>query len=92
MHEQVLTDYFLGRVPAELLTQELSGVVPQTDSSLQTSVDMVDDFEVRSEHLVRLCEDVLAAGASSNPPQLLERPSSGGPASPIDWRPARHTM
>src|SRR5262245_10749198 len=61
MREQVLRDYFSGRLTAEILTHDMSDAVVRTGprSSSQRIVDMDEDFEVRTDHLVRLCEDVL---------------------------------
>ena len=62
MHESVLRDYFEGRADSAALRADLSGAVAVTGphSSSQRIVDMATDFELRPEHLVRLCDAVLA--------------------------------
>jgi hypothetical protein len=62
MHESVLRDYFTGETDAAALRADLSGAVVATGprSSSQHIVDMTADFELRPEHLVRLCDAVLS--------------------------------
>src|ERR1051325_8085937 len=62
MHESVLRDYFAGKTGAAELRADLSGAVVATGprSSSQHIQDMAADFELRPEHLIRLCDAVLS--------------------------------
>jgi hypothetical protein len=62
MHDSVLRDYFAGKTDATALRADLSGAVVATGpcSSSQHIEDMHTDFELRPEHLVRLCDTVLS--------------------------------
>ena len=62
MHESLLKEYFDGVVGAVALQKDLVGAVKKTGaiSSSQSIVSMVNDFEVRPNHLVKLCDEVLA--------------------------------
>jgi hypothetical protein len=60
MREEVLRRYFLGRASAAELADDLSGSsVERRDVTYHPIEDMDDDFEVRPEHLARLCDAVL---------------------------------
>lgn len=62
MHESVLRGYLAGRTDSAALRADLSGAVVVTGphSSSQHIVDMTTDFDLRPEHLVRLCDAVLS--------------------------------
>lgn len=62
MREDLLRDYFAGSATAAELSQDLEGSIVSTGSQVRRHpiVDMQGQFQVRSEHLVRLCDDVLA--------------------------------
>ena len=60
MREEVLKRFFLGEVSTKELADNLSGsLVERRDVTYQPIKDMRDDFEVRPEHLVRVCDAVL---------------------------------
>jgi hypothetical protein len=61
MHEQVLRGFFEGIVPAAELASNVANSVRQTGplSGDVVIVDMPDEFVVRPEHAVRLCDAVL---------------------------------
>jgi hypothetical protein len=71
MHESVVRDFFVGKVPASALQSDLVGAVLQTSSDVFTQyvTPMEDRFVVRKEHLVRLCDAVLAGDLA---PESLE--------------------
>lgn len=61
MHEEVLKRFFDGEASAKELAADLSGsLVERRDVTCHTVKDMRDDFEVRPEHLVRVCDAVLS--------------------------------
>lgn len=62
MHEQVLREYFSGSTSAAELRRDLEGALVRTSAHVTRHpiVDMSDDFEVRPEHLIRVCDAVLA--------------------------------
>ena len=60
MHEEVLKRFFLGEISASELADDLSGsLVERRGVTYHPIKDMSVNFEVRSEHLVRLCDAVL---------------------------------
>jgi len=70
MHESTLRDFMTGAATADALRQDLVGTVEQIMPKA-TRVHVVDakgDFTVTGEHLVRLCDAVLAD--SLKPEQL----------------------
>ena len=62
MHESVLKDYFSGKADVAMLRADLDGSVVVSSPSLSSQhiVDMSSDFELLPEHLVKLCDSVLA--------------------------------
>ena len=62
MHEAILRDFFIGATTAEALRRDLVGAVVQTSSDVfsQHITPATGKFAVTSEHLVRLCDAVLA--------------------------------
>lgn len=62
MRENLLRDYFTGTASAAELSRDLERSLVQTSATVTRHpiVDMVGEFEVRPEHLVRLCDAVLA--------------------------------
>jgi hypothetical protein len=61
MREQTLREFFEGTVPAAALAHDLAGSVIAT-SAISTEVmvaDMAEEFTVRPEHAVRLCDAIL---------------------------------
>ena len=61
MRESVLKDYFSGKADIAALRADLVGaVVGNPRFSSQRIVDMTSNFELRPEHLVKLCDAVLA--------------------------------
>ncbi|BCR04528.1 hypothetical protein DESUT3_15970 [Desulfuromonas versatilis] len=60
MKEAILKDFFLGRVSPEALKKDLIGAVESEGKiSRQYIEDMDSEFEVKSAHLVRVCDAVL---------------------------------
>ena len=60
MKEAILRDFFIGTVSAEDLTSDLRGAILQRGfARLHPIEDMWDDFEVKSFHLIKLCDAVL---------------------------------
>ena len=68
MRESILRDYFLGVVDTPSLQVDLLGSVDTNDLRLSTQyiADAVGNFELRPEHLVKLCDDVLAGNLLPN--------------------------
>ena len=62
MHERLLRDFFLGAASAGELSRDLQGSLAPSGHQMTRHpiVDMDEDFEVHPEHLVRLCDAVLA--------------------------------
>ena len=64
MHESVLKDYFCGSATVAALQADLVGsvVIEKSEKriSSQRIVDMSTDFELQPQHLVKLCDSVLA--------------------------------
>ena len=62
MNASVLRDFFLGRASAHELQTDLIGTTEQTghDSFRHHMTDLDDDFTVTRDHLVKLCDAVLA--------------------------------
>jgi len=61
MHEKILRTFFEGRCSAIELREDLAGTVKvEGDAHRYAIEDMDDDFQVRSEHLARVCDAVLA--------------------------------
>ena len=62
MRESVLRDYFQGFIDEFDLSKDLEGSVNWTSHDVIThriTEDMTEDFEVNSNHLVRLCDAFL---------------------------------
>jgi len=60
MNEEVLKRFFLGEAGAKELAADLSGsVVERQGVTNHPITDMRGDFEVRPEHLIRICDAVL---------------------------------
>jgi hypothetical protein len=58
--EAVLRAFFEGRVDAMTLSEDIAGTVePEGKTSHYRIEDLDEEFEVRAEHLVRLCDSVL---------------------------------
>ena len=62
MHAEILKAFFLDQVPATQLSRDLDVVWESAGSNSRRFVfkDLDEDFEVRPEHLVRVCDAVLA--------------------------------
>jgi len=62
VQEDVLRRFFLGDVGADVLAEDLKGaLVPKgAKTTVHPIKDMEVEFEVRPEHLVRVCDAVLA--------------------------------
>jgi len=62
VQEDVLRRFFLGATGADVLAEDLKGAqVPKgPKTTVHPIVDMDIEFEVRPEHLVRVCDAVLA--------------------------------
>ena len=61
MHEEVLKRFFLGEASAKEFADDLADSLAEgQDVSCLRVRDMRDDFRVRPEHLVRLCDAVLS--------------------------------
>ena len=62
MQESILRDFFSGAANAVALRADLVGAVVATNpsSTSQNIVDMSTDFELQPEHLIKLCNAVLA--------------------------------
>jgi hypothetical protein len=71
MREQTLRDFFAGVASAQDLAQDVEGSVEYSGphTSRQRITDMDAEFAVRPQHLVRLCDAVLAGAL---PPEILE--------------------
>ena len=67
MHEQTLRDFLVGDVTPGELMRDLQGAIVQTghDTYQHPIIDMAEGFTVRPEHLVTLCDAVLAGGLSA---------------------------
>jgi hypothetical protein len=62
MRESVLRDYFLGVVDESRLSEDLAGSAVKTSYDVITHYvtdDFAGDFEVKSIHLIRLCDAFL---------------------------------
>jgi hypothetical protein len=73
MHESTLRDYFLGRASAIELKNDLEGTAVGTphDVSSFRVVPMDSEFNVSAEHLVSLCDAVLAERLDANDLEIL---------------------
>jgi len=62
MREEVLRKFFLGQITASRLAQDLRGSLVDSGSTLthHPIVDMNLDFDVRPEHLIKVCDAVLS--------------------------------
>ncbi|MBI3670301.1 MAG: hypothetical protein HY237_11030 [Acidobacteria bacterium] len=62
MNESTLRDFFLGKVPASVLAEEVANAAEQLDEIRQNIYirDMESDFLISREMLVSLCDAVLA--------------------------------
>ena len=62
MHEAVLRDFFLGRAQASALSSDLDGSIVSAGSDEASVIihDEPGEFTVTAEHLVRVCDAVLA--------------------------------
>jgi len=62
MNARVLRDFFEDRIEASVLNADLRDAFEQTslDSFRLRMTDLTEDFAVRSEHLVKLCDAVLS--------------------------------
>jgi hypothetical protein len=62
MNESVLREFFIGRATGRELAADLedSLVRSTAQSTYHPIEDMDDEFQVRSEHLIRLCDAILA--------------------------------
>jgi hypothetical protein len=70
MHAEILKAFLLGRVTATELSRDLDVAWEPSGSQSQRFVfqDLLEDFEVSPEHLVRVCDAVLAG--EIEPPKL----------------------
>jgi len=63
MREEILKQFFLGEISAEVLAEDLGGSMVRSSRAVTRHPieDMQDKFEVRPEHLIRVCDAVLEA-------------------------------
>jgi len=62
MHEQTLKNFFQDDATLEDLLNDMKDSVPETNHEFthEDIIDMNEDFEVTSEHLVMLCDEFLS--------------------------------
>lgn len=72
MNARTLRDFFVGRATVEQLADDLVGTTEQVghDSVRHHMTDLDDDFTVSRDHLVYLCDMVLAG--QLDPERLTE--------------------
>jgi hypothetical protein len=68
MHESILRDYFIGLIDERALIEDLQEMVVQTSSNVFTYqiTDMDTEFEVTTQHLLKLCDAVLLGQLEAN--------------------------
>jgi hypothetical protein len=60
MREEVLKEFFVGNVDVKVLAKDLRGAMVTSGGITKHPIeDMTDTFELRPEHLTRLCDAVL---------------------------------
>ena len=74
MRESVLRDYFLGFVDESRLSEDLAGSVVKTSYDVITHYitgDLSGNFEVNSNHLIRLCDAILTGKLKAEHLELI---------------------
>ena len=72
MREEVLKEFFVGNIDARMLAKDLRGAMVTSGGITKHPIeDMAEAFDLRPEHLTRLCDAVLAGNLKPEHLQVI---------------------